>query len=81
MCPILFRETCLKASAKDRNSQESDNERRFTGRKIDTIITLREEDEEFSIIEVSGPPAKKDWSHFKDDRMKLTKMLWVTVIL
>ncbi|CAG8636488.1 7990_t:CDS:2, partial [Paraglomus occultum] len=52
-----------------------DNERRSTGRKIDAIITLREEDEEFSIIEVSGPPAKKDWSHFKDDRMKLTKML------
>jgi len=70
-----YGETCLKASAKDRNLQKSDNERRSTGRKIDAIITLREEDEEFSIIEVSGPPAKKDWSHFKDDRMKLTKIL------
>ncbi|CAI2187977.1 7419_t:CDS:2, partial [Funneliformis geosporum] len=40
--------------------------------KIDTIISLREEDEEFSVTEVN---AKNDWSHFKGDRMKITKIL------
>ncbi|CAI2186023.1 3461_t:CDS:2 [Funneliformis geosporum] len=44
-------------------------------KKIDTIITLKEEDEEFSVVEVSGPPLKQDWTHFKGDRMKIIKML------
>ncbi|CAI2190821.1 9265_t:CDS:2, partial [Funneliformis geosporum] len=70
-----YGETCLKASAKDGNSQKADDQRRSPGKKIDTIISLREEDEEFSVTEVSGPPAKNDWSHFKGDRMKITKML------
>ena len=70
-----YGETCLKASAKDHNSQKADDERRSTGKKIDIILSLREENEEFSVAEVSGPPAKSDWTHFKNDRMKIIKML------
>ncbi|CAG8711368.1 16730_t:CDS:2, partial [Funneliformis caledonium] len=72
---VKYGETCLKASAKDCNSQKEDDERRSAGRKIDAIITLKEEDEEFSVVEVSGPPSKRDWTHFKGDRMKIVKML------
>ncbi|CAG8645245.1 8945_t:CDS:2, partial [Funneliformis mosseae] len=70
-----YGETCLKASAKECNTQKEDDNRRSPGKKIDAIITLKEEDEEFSIIEVSGPPLKSDWTHFKGDRMKIIKML------
>ncbi|CAG8586005.1 6962_t:CDS:2 [Paraglomus brasilianum] len=51
-----YGKTCLKASAKDGNSQKADDERRSMRKKIDVILSLREEDEEFSVIEVSGPP-------------------------
>ena len=27
----------------------------------------RKEDEEFSVVEVSGSPSKQDWTHFKGD--------------
>ena len=57
---VSYGETCLKASAKDGNSQKADYERRSPVKKIDTIISLGEEDEEFSVTEVSGPPAKND---------------------
>ncbi|CAH1766306.1 13874_t:CDS:10, partial [Entrophospora sp. SA101] len=70
-----YGETCLKASAKDGNSQKTDDERRSSGKKIDTIISMREEDKEFSVTEVSGPLMKNDWAHFKGDWMKITKML------
>nr|CAG8638707.1 13564_t:CDS:2 [Entrophospora candida] len=70
-----YGETCLKASAKDGNSQKTDDECRSSGKKIDTIISMREEDKEFSVTEVSGPLMKNDWAHFKGDRMKITKML------
>ncbi|GBC46156.2 hypothetical protein GLOIN_2v1848412 [Rhizophagus irregularis DAOM 181602=DAOM 197198] len=56
-----------RASADDQNSQKRDEERRSSGRK--------EEKEEFSVTEISGPPAQKDWSHFTGDRMKIVKML------
>ncbi|CAG8705895.1 10150_t:CDS:2, partial [Cetraspora pellucida] len=70
-----YGDTCLKASARDCNAQKEDDKHRSPGRKIDTIITLKEEDEEFSIVEVSGPLSKQDWTHFKEDRIKITKML------
>ncbi len=54
-----YGETCLKASAKECNAQKEDDNRRSPGKKIDAIITLKEEDEEFSVIEVSGPPLKE----------------------
>ncbi|CAG8492406.1 13779_t:CDS:2 [Acaulospora colombiana] len=44
-------------------------------KKIDTIICMREEDKEFSVTEVSGPPLKNDWTLFMGDRMKIMKML------
>ncbi|CAI2196804.1 17600_t:CDS:2, partial [Funneliformis geosporum] len=68
---VKYGETCLKASALDCNSQKEDDNRRSAGRKIDAIITLKEEDEEFSVVEVSGSPSKQDWTHFKGDRMKI----------
>ncbi|CAG8702841.1 7580_t:CDS:2, partial [Funneliformis mosseae] len=46
-----YGETCLRASAMDRNSNKADNERRSNGNKIDTIISLREEDKDFSVTE------------------------------
>ncbi|CAI2178435.1 16937_t:CDS:2 [Funneliformis geosporum] len=70
-----YGETCLKANAEDHNSQKTDNERRSPGKKIDTIIILKEDNEEFSVTEVSGPPNKNDWSHFVGDRLKIAKML------
>ncbi|CAG8477864.1 34077_t:CDS:2, partial [Racocetra persica] len=70
-----YGETCLKVSAKDKNSQKEDSERRSPGKKIDTIIKLREENEEFSVIEISELPMKNDWSHYKGDRLKIGKML------
>jgi len=54
---------------------KKDDERRSSGKKIDTIICMREEDKEFSVTEVSGPPLKNDWTHFMGDRMKIMKML------
>ncbi|CAG8602636.1 4335_t:CDS:2, partial [Scutellospora calospora] len=71
---VQYGGTFLKANTRDCNAQKEDKHR-SPGRKIDTIITLKEEDEEFSIVEVSGPPSKQDWTHFKEDRMKITKML------
>ncbi|CAB4404232.1 unnamed protein product [Rhizophagus irregularis] len=64
-----------RASADDQNSQKRDEERRSSGRKIDAIVIIKEEKEEFSVTEISGPPAQKDWSHFTGDRMKIVKML------
>lgn len=64
-----------RASADDQNSQKRDEERRSPGRKIDAIVIIKEEKEEFSVTEISGPPAQKDWSHFTGDRMKIVKML------
>ena len=72
---VSYGEICLKASTKDSNSQKADDQHQSFGKKIDTIISLREDDEEFSMTEVSGPPAVNDWSHFKGDHMKITKML------
>ncbi|CAB4429422.1 unnamed protein product [Rhizophagus irregularis] len=72
---VSYGETCLKACAKDVNSSKKDDERRSSGKKIDTIICMREEDKEFSVTEVSGPPLKNDWTHFMGDRMKIMKML------
>ncbi|CAG8766887.1 14444_t:CDS:2, partial [Cetraspora pellucida] len=69
-----YGETCLRASAEEQNSQKTDDEQRSPGEKIDTIIALRNDDEEFSVTEVSGPPSKKDWSHFIGDRLKIIKM-------
>ncbi|CAG8758953.1 12971_t:CDS:1, partial [Acaulospora colombiana] len=40
-----------QSERKDKNSQKEDYECRFIGKKIDITIALREEDEEFSIIE------------------------------
>ncbi|CAG8736790.1 23593_t:CDS:2, partial [Dentiscutata erythropus] len=65
---LSYGETCLKANAKDRNSQKQDFERR-------SIVELQEENEEFSVIEISGPPMKNVWSHFMNDRLKIAKML------
>ncbi|CAG8615435.1 8335_t:CDS:2 [Ambispora leptoticha] len=72
---VSYGETCLKACAKDVNSSKKDDECRSSGKKIDTIICMREEDKEFSVTEVSGPPLKNDWTHFMGDRMKIMKML------
>lgn len=72
---VSYGETCLKACAKDINSNKKDDERRSPGKKIDTIISMREENKEISVTEVSGPPMKNDWSHFKSDRIKIMKML------
>ncbi|CAB4478042.1 unnamed protein product [Rhizophagus irregularis] len=72
---VSYGETCLKAFATDINSNKKDDERRSSGKKIDTIISMREEDKEISVIEVSGPPTKNDWTHFTGDRMKIMKML------
>lgn len=69
-----YGETCLRASAEEQNSQKTDDERRSPGERIDTIIALRDDDEEFSVTEVSGPPLKKDWPHFVGDRLKIIKM-------
>ncbi|CAI2184825.1 10933_t:CDS:10, partial [Funneliformis geosporum] len=70
-----YGETCLKASAKECNAQKEDDNRRSPRKKIDAIIILKEKDEEFSVIEVSGPPLKSDWTYFKGNRMKIVKML------
>ncbi|CAG8724969.1 1116_t:CDS:10, partial [Funneliformis caledonium] len=72
---VSYGETCLKACAKDVNSNKKDDERRSPGKRIDTIISMREENKEISVTEVSGPPMKNDWAHFKSDRMKIMKML------
>ncbi|CAH1768430.1 6566_t:CDS:2, partial [Entrophospora sp. SA101] len=72
---VSYGETCLKACAQDVNSNKKDVEHRSSGKKIDTIICMREEDKEFSVTEVSGPPLKNDWAHFWGDRMKIMKML------
>jgi hypothetical protein len=40
---VKYGETCLKASAKDCNSQKEDDKRRSAGKKIDAIITLKDE--------------------------------------
>ncbi|CAG8505417.1 7996_t:CDS:2 [Paraglomus occultum] len=45
-----YGETCLKANAKECNAQKEDDNRRSPGKKIDVIITLKEEDEEFSVV-------------------------------
>ncbi|CAG8711235.1 16687_t:CDS:2, partial [Acaulospora colombiana] len=47
-----FLESLDETSAKDKNSLKEDSERRSTGKKIDTIIELREENQEFSVIEI-----------------------------
>jgi len=71
----FLRRNLFKSKPRDRNSGKADDERRSNGKKIDTIISLKEEDIEFSVTEVSGPPMKNDWTHFTGDRMKIAKML------
>ncbi|CAI2190316.1 4811_t:CDS:2, partial [Funneliformis geosporum] len=41
---VAYGETCLEACAIDINSNKKDDERRTSGKKIDTIISMREED-------------------------------------
>ncbi|UZO16725.1 uncharacterized protein OCT59_008105 [Rhizophagus irregularis] len=42
---VKYGETCLRASAKDCNSQKEDDKRRSAGKEIDAIITLKDETE------------------------------------
>jgi hypothetical protein len=72
---FAYGETCLKASAKEINSNKLDNERRSGGNKIDLILSLREDNEEFSVAELSGPVTTQVWSHFLGDSIKIMKML------
>ncbi|CAG8796351.1 6413_t:CDS:1, partial [Dentiscutata erythropus] len=52
-----------------------DDEHRSPGEKIDTILALKDSNKEFSVIEVTGPPSKNDWSHFIEDQLKISKSL------
>ncbi|CAG8458296.1 455_t:CDS:2 [Dentiscutata erythropus] len=69
---LKYGKACLKASE---NSQKVDNEHRSPGKKIDTILALKDSNEEFLVTEVTGPPSKNDWSHFIGDQVKISKSL------
>lgn len=68
-----YEEICLKVSVRGYNDQKENDNHQSPEKKIDIILTLKEDDEEFSVVEVSGPPLKQDWTHFKGDQMKIIK--------
>ncbi|GBC06072.1 hypothetical protein RclHR1_06600006 [Rhizophagus clarus] len=53
---VSYGEACLNACAIDINSNKKDDERRSSGKKIDTIISM----------------TKNDWTHFTGDLNELT---------
>ncbi|RIA80978.1 hypothetical protein C1645_744855 [Glomus cerebriforme] len=58
---VKYEETCL---ADDQNSQKMDDECQSSERKIDAIVVIKEEREEFLVIEVSKPPCLKRLATF-----------------
>lgn len=72
---LIFGETNLKAKAIEVNRYLDDDERRFTGPKIDLIIKDKKYDLEIMTVEVSGPLQKVNRTHFLEDRNKTAKNL------
>lgn len=72
---LVFGESNLKAKAKEVNRGLDDDERRYTGPKIDVIGIDRKYNMEIVIVEVSGPPNKVNQTHYIEDRNKICKNL------
>ncbi|EPB90936.1 hypothetical protein HMPREF1544_02190 [Mucor circinelloides 1006PhL] len=72
---LIFGETNLKAKAIEVNRYLDDDERRFSGPKIDLIIKDKKYNLEIMTVEVSGPPQKVNQTHFLEDRNKTAKNL------
>ncbi|CAG8654304.1 4289_t:CDS:10 [Funneliformis mosseae] len=67
---ILFKEDIFETSL-----SLKDDDRRFSGNKIDAIISMLDLDLEISVLEVSGSPTCLDHTHYVGDRNKIAKML------
>ncbi|CAG8533239.1 10765_t:CDS:2 [Dentiscutata erythropus] len=76
---IFFGEKHLFASSEELNLKKTDRETRGVGNKVDIIWSLKSTDIEFSVGEVSGPPNKRDHSHFFGDKLKIAKMLKIII--
>ncbi|KAI7899826.1 uncharacterized protein BX663DRAFT_175385 [Cokeromyces recurvatus] len=72
---LIFGEVNLKAKAIEVNRYLDEDERSFTGPKIDLIIKDKKYNLEIMIVEVSGPPQKVNRTHFLEDRNKIAKNL------
>ncbi|CAG8722325.1 11998_t:CDS:2, partial [Gigaspora margarita] len=59
----------LFASSEELNLKKTDKESRDIGNKVDIIWSLKLTDLEFCIGEVSGPPNKRDHTHFFGDKL------------
>ncbi|CAG8625310.1 7151_t:CDS:10 [Ambispora gerdemannii] len=75
----LFRGTHREMNIYFGNRKKKDGEDRNVGRKIDIIWSMKLTDLEFSIGEISGPPNQLDHSHFFNDKIKIAKMLKVSI--
>ncbi|KAI7851613.1 hypothetical protein BDC45DRAFT_445268 [Circinella umbellata] len=64
-------ETKIKSAQLIDNDVLDDGERRSSSTNVDGKITLSATGLELCIIEVSGPPEVKDYTHFINDRRKL----------
>lgn len=68
-------ESKLSESKDEDNMTKNDDEPRAVGSSIDDIITLKKPEIDIFLIEVSGPMWKENYSHFRNDRMKIAKNL------
>lgn len=64
-------EASLKASKEMNDQRLDDAGRRSNGSNVDGIITHVDTGMELCIVEVSGPPAKNDHTHYIQDRKKI----------
>ncbi|CAB4445458.1 unnamed protein product [Rhizophagus irregularis] len=63
-------EKTLRCSAILLNHSLKDDNRRFSGNKIDAIMSILDIGLEFSTLEVSGSPSKPDHTHYEDKSVR-----------
>src|SRR4051794_40214963 len=64
-------ENSLLASKDMDDRKLGQNERRSHGASIDAILSNPSSGLEIGVLEVSGPPNKRDHRHFREDRVKI----------
>ncbi|KAG2232114.1 hypothetical protein INT48_006791 [Thamnidium elegans] len=72
---LQWGDQALQIDKEDKQRNQKDDERRTPGKIPDAILSLKDYDLPFSLVEVSGPPNQLNHQHYVGDRIKLAKHL------